>query len=63
MENNKITQPQNFTPTKEELSEVAAFLSTFFSPKFALHNPENGELLARGKRQDDDSKQSNTDNN
>jgi hypothetical protein len=63
MENNKIKQPQNFTPTKDELSEVAAFLSTFFSPKFALHNPENGELLARGKRQDDHSKQSNTDNN
>ncbi len=62
MENNNVNQPQNFNPTHDELSEVAAFLSTFFSPKYALHNPENGERLARGKRQDDNTEKTTTEN-
>lgn len=53
MYNNNQTQPQNFIPSKEELSEVATFLSTFFSPKYGLYNPDTGELLAHGKRHDD----------
>lgn len=63
MENNNLQYPQNFKPSQEELNSVATLLSAFFSPKYALHDPETGELLARGKRQDDNTQPIESDNN
>lgn len=63
MENNNLQDPQNFKSSQEDLNRVATLLSAFFSPKYALHDPETGELLARGKRQDDNAQPIESDNN
>jgi hypothetical protein len=49
----EIESPKAFEPTKEDLKRAAETLAKFFSPKYALSDPADGEMLARGERVDD----------